>query len=744
MVTECEDGIELLHEGEVEMFPHTSSDPRIVFLQPRTQQKSNSLSSPNHCEMRRLSLRVPQQRRAFHVLSRRNQKGLPIVHIEDGTFYRQYPSEDSGSHTKRQDAAIFPHLDISLPANDHVSEERQYWSILSSSSLARTTFLQVLHGDYICVPPQSRTFPYLLSPAVTNAKSRITSNAIKYVGFDAERGGIGGTALKGAYLSARYESRKEESDWSLLDYLTGNTELNPSETKEGVDGELLDKVIKDLRLTKLLDTPVSNLSNGQTRRARIAKSLMGKPELLLLDGPFMGLDPPTVVSLSSVLKSMAERNSPRLVLSLRPEDHVPDWISHLALIDDGLKFYGSGKKEDMLSAFSEHMRVQNVGEDKNRQAIRSSRGRLSSDGFEQDSPAKTDGRAIVEMSGVKVSYGERAVLGDWEQESAGHSGSQPGLHWNIRRGQRWGIFGPNGSGKTTLLSLITSDHPQTYSLPVKLFGRSRLPSPGELGISIFELQRRMGHSSPEVHTFFPRHLTVRKALESAWADTPMSKPNLSEEARSRVSACLRWFYDELNTSTSSRPVSKRTSISELEQRYQAAMSKFDKAAIAHLVQEAQDLLQDSSALSWADELRFRDLPFSSQRLLLFVRSMIAEQDLVILDEAFSGMDPSTRTKALLFLSHGEMLSCSSDTGVQPSLLADMEEVAVHGLSDQQALVTISHSKEDVPGCVRDWICLPDPGEGRSPRWGTLKGPLELNPQGWDKIWGVEGHGDENA
>ena len=32
--------------------------------------------------------------------------------------------------------------------------------------------------------------------------------------------------------------------------------------------------------------PVANLSNGQTRRARIAKALLNKPELLLLDDPF--------------------------------------------------------------------------------------------------------------------------------------------------------------------------------------------------------------------------------------------------------------------------------------------------------------------------------------------------------------------------------------------------------------------------------------------------------------------------
>ena len=92
--------------------------------------------------------------------------------------------------------------------------------------------------------------------------------------------------------------------------------------------------------------------------------------------------------------------------------------------------------------------------------------------------------------------------------------------------------------------------------------------------------------------------------------------------------------------------------------------------------------------------------------------------LVILDEAFSGMDEAVRDRALSFLSHGE-----KGDGV------------MEGLSEEQALLVISHAKEDVPGCVREWICLPEPGEQRGPRMGQLGGPLELNPEGWKEIWG---------
>ena len=49
---------------------------------------------------------------------------------------------------------------------------------------------------------------------------------------------------------------------------------------------MLGVVTTQLGLGDLLTLPVGNLSNGQTRRARIARALLERPEILLLDEPF--------------------------------------------------------------------------------------------------------------------------------------------------------------------------------------------------------------------------------------------------------------------------------------------------------------------------------------------------------------------------------------------------------------------------------------------------------------------------
>ncbi|TKA33796.1 hypothetical protein B0A50_00632 [Salinomyces thailandicus] len=659
-------------------------------------------------------------RRSLHHSSRwRQSTSSPIINIDNATFYKNYPTPED---TALSNPPLLRDLRFSLPSSNDTSKV-QNWSIISPSSIARTTFLQALAGQHICMPPHARSYPFLTQ------LSQSPHNAIKYVGFDAERGNtVGGTNVRGAYLSARYESRREETDFSLQDYLTGRTELNALERDEtDADRRALEQVIEQLDLRKLLSMPVANLSNGQTRRARIAKALMVRPEVLLLDGPFMGLDPKTSRTMSGVLKELAERRQPRLVMSLRPEDGAPEWVTHLVVIDQNLRIVGCGPKENLLSEPSPYSAsLQGILKAVEHGETADSGEQVSRDGFPPTSPSLRAGDALVEMQGVQVAYGDNIVLGGWTQEVAGEQ--LPGLHWTLHRGQRCGIFGPNGSGKTTLLSLITSDHPQTYSLPIRLFGRSRLPGPNNPGISLFDIQRRMGHSSPEIHAFFPRHLTIRRSLESAWADAPLARPTLDKKTKRKVDACLRWFARELSPWRH-----QPTSIEMLTAASESLTPLRDSPdALREIWKEATI---DDLDIAWAHDLRFRDLTFSNQRLVLFLRAIVASPDLVILDEALSGIDEVTRDKALLFLSQGEAVS-QVDKGVaKESPLARLEMLTLEGLAPEQALLVISHSKADVPGCVREWICLPEPGEGRQPRIGALSGPLELNERGWDEIWG---------
>ncbi|KAF1965252.1 ABC transporter-like protein [Bimuria novae-zelandiae CBS 107.79] len=658
--------------------------------------------------------------------SRRKLSLDPIVRITNGTFYRRHPASKKEEHDTSPNPPLFPNLNLELPS---FSTPSQHWAILSPSSTIRTAFLQILRGELLCFPPTARSFPYLLSPAITskNPKLRYPERAIEYVGFDVERKAFGG-----AYLSARYESRVEETDFTLAQYLTGIIEMNPGEDfikERAIKKEVMLKVVRELELERFFDRPVSTLSNGQGRRARIGKALLAKPEVLCLDAPFIGLDPFVSQHISDVLHRLAEASAPRIVLSLRPQDVIPEWITHIVYAGEDGTVQALGQKDEVLQYLKQQydetersltvrsdegheldpklVELREVGkhlsergdfEASSKDDHGSSSTSISRDGFEKiDKTPATIGEPIVEMEGVRIKYGPHSVLGDWQQDVGGEP--KDGLWMTIRRGEHWGIFGANGSGKTTLLSLVTSDHPQTYSAPVKLFGRSRLPSPGVPGITIFDIQSQMGHSSPEVHALFPKNLSVRRTLESAWSDTPITKPRLDSEASRRVEACLRWFATELNP-------------------------------------QRIDNQPASGDLHWASDVFFGELSFSAQRIALFLRATIRSPSIVILDEAFSGMDDLARDKCLLFLSHGENMEVHyTDAGPKPveSEVKKSGGVVVPGLQEHQALLCVSHSRQEVPGCVREWVCLKEQGMGQ-PRFGRWDGPLELTARRWSEVW----------
>lgn len=521
-----------------------------------------------------------------------------------------------------------------------------------------------------------------------------------------------------AYLSARYESRREITDFSLRDFLLGNTELNPLKAPLGGDNdgavsrELFNRVVTDLRLGHLLDLPVAFLSNGQGRRARIARALLTRPEVLLLDEPFMGLDPTTVSGLSPLLQSLAEKATPRLVMSARPQDPLPEWITHLIYLRNDCQVGSMGPKEVVLDGLRKYVQGVKLGglleDDKLPIHTLSEVGRVlgskvlstptnGSQGNEHElNPANPDAEPLVEMDGCRVQYGDKIALGNWSQETP--QGPKDGLVWTVRRGERWGVFGPNGSGKTTIVSLLGSDHPQAYSMPIKLFGRSRLPEPGSSTkpLTFWDIQSRIGHSSPEVHQHMPRGHTIRKVIENAWAATFGARPKLDASARAKVDAALRWFTPELRPNSASNL-------------------------------RGDDLL-------WADEYMFGEVSFSAQRVALFIRSMIKSPDVVVLDEAFSGMDDAVRDKCALFLTDGENKIHAGGEVVR-SEVGKRGEVVVEGLTDQQALICIAHVKEEVPDCVREWMCLPEANTGRRARFGRLDGPLGHDERRWFDVWG---------
>jgi lipopolysaccharide export system ATP-binding protein len=69
----------------------------------------------------------------------------------------------------------------------------------------------------------------------------------------------------------------------------------------------IDKLLEEFGLTRLRKQTASTLSGGEKRRCEIARALTTNPQILLLDEPFVGIDPITVADIQGILQSLKNR-----------------------------------------------------------------------------------------------------------------------------------------------------------------------------------------------------------------------------------------------------------------------------------------------------------------------------------------------------------------------------------------------------------------------------------------------------
>ncbi len=71
--------------------------------------------------------------------------------------------------------------------------------------------------------------------------------------------------------------------------------------------QLLEQLLEDFQIEHLRETEGIALSGGERRRVEIARALANQPDFILLDEPFAGVDPISVVDIQSIVRGLADR-----------------------------------------------------------------------------------------------------------------------------------------------------------------------------------------------------------------------------------------------------------------------------------------------------------------------------------------------------------------------------------------------------------------------------------------------------
>ena len=343
----------------------------------------------------------------------------------------------------------------------------EHWAIVGGNGAGKTTLLETIAGRW--------------APASGHFHRKGT---VEFVANDYSFNRIASAAAQ--YYQQRFQASEAAIAPTVREVLTN--QMKPVGTVDEKSVQLPDNTVPEdrlsavaelLQITALLDHPFITLSNGETRRMLLARSLVKSPDILLLDHPFVGLDVQSRKILQEALSELAEQGT-TIILATSPTE-IPPCVTHVLQLEKG-----NIRTTSPLNTW------QPVAETSPTRSV------LSAPAWNE--PAFRDYEYAFDLRHTRVVYDGTAVLDN--------------VSWKVKKGEKWALTGPNGSGKSTLLSILTADHPQRFANDYDLFDEKR----GGKGASIWDIKQKIGHVSPELHLYFPTETTVFKAIGSGFFD----------------------------------------------------------------------------------------------------------------------------------------------------------------------------------------------------------------------------------
>jgi lipopolysaccharide export system ATP-binding protein len=116
--------------------------------------------------------------------------------------------------------------------------------------------------------------------------------------------------------------------------------------------ETLDALLHELHIGHLAEQPGISLSGGERRRVEIARALAANPRFILLDEPFAGVDPISVLDIQQIIRHLSDRNIGVLITDHNVRETL-GICDHAYILNEG-RVIASGTPEAVLA--DQHVR----------------------------------------------------------------------------------------------------------------------------------------------------------------------------------------------------------------------------------------------------------------------------------------------------------------------------------------------------------------------------------------------------
>ena len=365
--------------------------------------------------------------------------------------------------------------------------EGEHWAVLGGNGTGKTTFLSLVRGD-IWPSPDSKGQRIYYQDGYAQ---------VSPVGFR-ERTGMASSELLDTYLRRGWNLSGLEL---VCTGFWGTAFLHQKPDRQHLLAS--EEIMERLGITHLKDESILTMSQGEAKKTLIARGLVHRPDVLVLDESCDGLDAASRKQVLQIVQHAAQEGTQILYATHKLDELVPA-ITHALILESGhIAEYGT--KDEVLKGKA----VQSIT------PIKKETLDLKADPRRSDSPPY-----LFQAMNANVFVDGDQVL---------HN-----IDWLVKTHENWAVLGPNGSGKTTLLRLVWGDLYPAVGGEVGRFG-SAGPA------SIWKIKKRITYVSSRLQTDHRYHQTGWDTVLSGFFASVGLNEKASRQQKHRAKYWIDFF-----------------------------------------------------------------------------------------------------------------------------------------------------------------------------------------------------------